>query len=189
MSHDTPLDLGWVPFARYGQDRWQESHKTKKYNYWWIRNEEWILRIYCGFQNRLKLITKHQIVLFGRKKWQKHSWPLKNLWWWTNVRCMSALCTILCFNKFWAPPSQKCIALIFAKSVISTSQRCCIVHCTICQTTTFMIRNDNMMLFCVTVCYWCILQLVFFTCRIAEFFITCKLALSIKMTSYSLFWS
>ena len=54
---------------------------------------------------------------------------------------------------------------------------------------TFMIRKENMMLLCVTICDWCILQLVLMTFRMTEFLITCKLVLSTKLTSYSFFWS
>ena len=46
------------------------------------------------------MIVKHQILRFGRKKWKKRSWQLKILWWWTNVHCILAVCTILVLTNF-----------------------------------------------------------------------------------------
>ena len=54
---------------------------------------------------------------------------------------------------------------------------------------TTMIRKENMMSFCITIYKWDILKLVLITLRMAEFSITYNLVLSIKITSYSVFWS
>ena len=54
---------------------------------------------------------------------------------------------------------------------------------------TFVIRNENMMLFLCTVCELWVLQLVLFKLPKAENTITCNPVLCIKMTSISLCWS
>ena len=53
---------------------------------------------------------------------------------------------------------------------------------------TFIIRKENIMLFCITICDWCILQLMLHTFPIPAFLITCNLVLFMKIISYSLFF-